>query len=144
MNNELLLLNEKHTDKFIEQTKTKPQETLELKMKKQMQIFSFNPPINLLDGGKWMLAVSLLVCAISVFNITEENNSYSINIPGHWVNKHVEKTINKLNKFLELRSLELHVNEVRKRGKKIKLGDNEGKLSDTDTQKMVYLKNFKI
>ena len=57
MNNELLLLIEKHTDTLIEQTKTKPQETLEFKMNKQMQTFSFNPPINLLEEGKWLLAV---------------------------------------------------------------------------------------
>ena len=52
MNNELLLLFEKHTDTLIEQTKTKPQETLEFKMNKQMQIFSFNPPNNLVEAGK--------------------------------------------------------------------------------------------
>ena len=39
MNNELLLLNKKHTDTLIGNTKTKPQETLEFKMDKQMQIF---------------------------------------------------------------------------------------------------------
>ena len=39
MNNELLLLIKKHTDTLIEQTKTKPQETLEFKMNKQMQNF---------------------------------------------------------------------------------------------------------
>ena len=39
MNNELLLLIEKHTDTLIEQTKTRPQETLEFKMNKQMQNF---------------------------------------------------------------------------------------------------------
>ena len=33
MNNELLLLIKKHTDMLIEQTKAKPQETLEFKMK---------------------------------------------------------------------------------------------------------------
>ena len=32
-------LTKKHTDTLIEQTKTKPQETLEFKMSKQMQIF---------------------------------------------------------------------------------------------------------
>ena len=58
MNNELLLLIKKHTDKLIEQTKTKPQETLEFKMIKQMQTFSFNPPINLFEEGKWLLGVS--------------------------------------------------------------------------------------
>ena len=49
MNNELLLLIKKHTDALIEQTRTKPQETLEFKMNKQMQTFSFNPPINLIE-----------------------------------------------------------------------------------------------
>ena len=39
MNIELLLLFKKHTDILIIQTKTKPQETLEFKMNKQMQIF---------------------------------------------------------------------------------------------------------
>ena len=39
MNNELLLLITKHTDTLIEQTKTKPQETLEFKMNKQRQMF---------------------------------------------------------------------------------------------------------
>ena len=39
MNNELILLIKKRTDTLIEQTKTKPQEFLEFKMNKQMQIF---------------------------------------------------------------------------------------------------------
>ena len=39
MKNELLLLNKKHTDTLVEQTKTKPQETLEFKMKKQVHFF---------------------------------------------------------------------------------------------------------
>ena len=42
---------------------------------------------------------------------------------------------NDLNKLLELNSLELHVDEVRKRGNEIKIGDNEYNLSDFDTQK---------
>ena len=52
MKNELLLLVKKHTDTLFQQTKTKPQETLEFKMNKQMQIFSFLPPINLVEEGK--------------------------------------------------------------------------------------------
>ena len=47
----------------------------------------------------------------------------------------MKKTIDDLNKLLELKSLELHVIEVRKRGNKIKLGDNEYKLSEFDTKK---------
>ena len=39
MNNELLLLIKKHTDTLIEQTTTKPQETLEFKMTIQDKIF---------------------------------------------------------------------------------------------------------
>ena len=50
--------------------------------------------------------------------------------------------INDLNKLLELKYIELHVEEVRKRGNKIKKGDNEYELSDFETQKKTrYLKN---
>ena len=110
MKNKLLLLIEKHTDTLIQQTKTRPQETLEFKMNKQIQTFSFNPPINLVEEGKWLLAVSFFECTNSVFNITNENNSFSITIPGHWQTKSDEKTIQELNKLLELKSLELYVN----------------------------------
>ena len=135
MNNELLLLIKKHTDTLIEQTKTKPQETLEFKMNKQSQTFSFNPPINLIEEGKWLIAVSSSECTNSVFNITNENNSFSIIIPGHYETEFAEKIIDNLNKLLELKSLELHVEEVRKRGNIIKIGDKEYKLSDFDNQK---------
>ena len=135
MNNELLLLIKKHTDTLIEQTKTKPQETLEFQMIKPMQTFSFNPPINLVEEGKWLLGVSSFECTNSVYNVTNENNSFSIIIPGHYETGSDENTIDELNKLLELKSLELHVNEVRKRGNKIKIGDNEYKLSDFDSQK---------
>ena len=60
MNNELLLLDKKHTDTLIEQTKTRPQETLEFKMNKQMQTLSFNPPINLVEGVNGCLQLVLL------------------------------------------------------------------------------------
>ena len=70
MNNELLLLFKKHTDTLIEQTRTRPQETLEFKMNKQMQTFSFNPPINLFEKDKCFLAVSSFECTNSVFKIT--------------------------------------------------------------------------
>ena len=143
MNNELLLLIKKHTDTLIEQTKTKPQETLEFKMNKQMQIFSFNPPINLIEEDKWLLGVSSFECTNSVFNIIDDYNSFSIIITGHYQNESDEKTIDELNKLLELKSLELHVEEVRKRGKKIKMDDNEYKLSDFDTQKNEILEELK-
>ena len=103
---------------LIENTRTRPQETPEFKMNKQMQTFSFNPPINLSEEGKWLMAVTSFETKNSVFNITNENNSFSINKPGHWQTESVEKTINELNKLLELRSkngIELHVEQVRKK-----------------------------
>ena len=42
MNDELLLLNKKHTDTLIEQTKTKSEETLEFKMKDKCKLFRFH------------------------------------------------------------------------------------------------------
>ena len=143
MNNELLLLIKKDTDTLIEQTKTQPQETLEFKMNKQMQTFSLNPPINLFEEDKWLLAVSSFECTNSVFNITDENNSFSIIIPGHWGTEFAEKIIDEVNRLLELRSLELHVNEVRKRSNIIKIGDKEYKLSGFDNQKYEILEELK-
>ena len=102
--------------------------------------------MNLFEEGKWLLAVSSLECTNSVFNITNENNSFSIIIPGHYETESAEKTIDELNQIVELRSLELHVKEVRKRGNKIKIGDNEYKLSDFGSQKneiLGELKNIK-
>ena len=143
MNNELSLLIKKHTDTLIQQTKTKPQETLEFKMNKQTQTFSFNPPINLVEEDKWLLAVSSFECTNSVFNITNENNSFSIIIPGHYQNKTNEKSIDNLNKLLELKSIELHVEEVKKRGDKRKIADKEFNLSDFDDQKNEIIEELK-
>ena len=109
---------------MIEQTKTKPQKTLEMKMNKQMQAFSFNPPINLFEEGKWLLAVSSFECTNSVFNDTNESNSFSITTPIHLETKSTDKTIDELNKILELTFFELHVQKVRKRGKQIRIRDN--------------------
>ena len=143
MNNELLLLIEKHNDTLIEHTQTKPQVTLELKVNKKMQTFSFNPPRNLVDEGKWLLALSSFECTNSVFNITNENNSFSIIIQVHYETEFAEKFNIDLNKLLEPKSLELHVEEVEKKGKKIKIGDKEYKLSDFDTQKTEILEELK-
>ena len=143
MNTELLLLNKKHTDTLIQQTKTKPQETLEFKMNKQRQTYSFNPPINLVEEDKWLLAVSSFECTNSVFNTTDENNSSSIIIPAHWETEVAEKIIDEVNRILELKALELHVEEVRKRGNTIKIGDKEYKLSDFDNQKYEILEELK-
>ena len=80
-------------DTFIEQTRAKPQETLEFKMNKQMETFSFNPPINLVKKGKWLLGVTLFDCTNSVFNLTNENKSFSISTSGHWNSEPAEKLL---------------------------------------------------
>ena len=59
MNIELLLLVQKKlTDTLIEQRKFRSQETLEFRMNKQMESFSFSPSLNLIDKKKWLLAVT--------------------------------------------------------------------------------------
>ena len=64
-------------------------------------------------------------------------------IPGHYQAQFAEKLINDLNELLELNSLELHVEEIRKSGNKIRIGDNEYKLSDFDTQKNEIFEELK-
>ena len=108
-----------------------------------MQTFSFNPIISLVEGGKWLLAVSSFEYTNSVFNITNGNNSFSILIQGHYETEFAEKFIIDLNILLELKSPELHVEEVKKRGNKLKIGDNEYKLSDFDTQENEIIEELK-
>ena len=87
-------------------------------MNKQMK-FSFSPPINLVEEGKWLLAVISFEATNSVFNITNENDSFPITIPRYWTSRGGAATINKLRELLALRKLtdiKLHVGEVRKRG----------------------------
>ena len=143
MNNELLLLIKKHTDTLFEQPKTRPQEILEFKMKKQMQKFSFAPPLNLIEEGKWLLGVTSFECSNSVFSKTNENNSFLITIPGHWQNGSDEKTIDELNKLLEIMSLEMHLKRGKKRRNQFKKEDSENKLSDLDTQKNEILEELR-
>ena len=63
-------------------------------------------------------------CTNSVFNITDENNIFSISLPGRWISEDSEEIINKVNELLELKSengIELHVKEVVKRGTRIEI-----------------------
>ena len=62
-------------------------------MNKQLHKFSFNPPIILLEEAKWLLFVSSFECTNSVYNINDENNSFAINIPGHYQTESAEKNL---------------------------------------------------
>ena len=102
----------------MEQTRTRPPKTLGFVMNKQLGIFSFSPPINLLEEGKWLLGVTAFEATNPVFNISNENNCFSFTIPDHWETESAEETIDELNNFLELRSQndnELHNEQVRKK-----------------------------
>ena len=84
--------------------------------------------------------MSLFKTTNSVFDITDENKSFSISIPGRWrIPIYLEDRISdKLKNLLKLKSendIELYVEEVRKRGFQIKVGDKEYNLSDFDTSK---------
>ena len=87
--------------------------------------------------------MSSFECKSSVFNITDDNNSFSIIIPAHWESEFADKIIDELNRLLKLKTLDLHVNEVRKRGNLIKIGDKEYNLSDFDNQKYEILEELK-
>ena len=113
-------------------------------MNKQTQTFSFNPPINLIEENKWLLAVSSFECTNSVFNKTDDINLISIIKPAHWESEFADKIIDELNRLINLKTLDLHVNEVRKRGNITKIGIIEYKLSDFDNQKYEILQELKI
>ena len=73
---DLLLSITKNCEILIEQTHTKPQETLEFKMIKPRQTFHFSPPIQI--KGDWMIGLTDLEVYNSIFNITEENNKFEL------------------------------------------------------------------
>ena len=88
---------------MIEQTKIKPQETLEFVMNEQTQTSSFNPPLNFSEGGKLLLSVTSFEEVNSLFSITDKNNSFLITIEGHSSSRGGAETINKIQRLLQLR-----------------------------------------
>ena len=72
----LLLSIAKSNQEIVENTHSKPQETLEFKMNKQKESFSFDVPLIL--NEKWMMGVTSLEVYNTVYNITEKNNKLQI------------------------------------------------------------------
>ena len=68
----LLLSIAKSNQEIVENTHSKPQETLEFKMNKQKESFSFDIPLELPE--QWMMGVTSLEVYNTVYNITEKNN----------------------------------------------------------------------
>ena len=73
---DFLLSRTKDCQTLIEQTHTKPQETLEFKKTKRRETFHFNPPIQVKED--WMLGLTDLEVYYSVFNLAEENNKFEL------------------------------------------------------------------
>ena len=82
-----LLLNiAKSNQEIVESTHSKPQGTLEFKMTKQKESFSFDVPLNL--DEKWMMEVTSLEVYSIVCNITEKNNKLEILLPKQQLKEH--------------------------------------------------------
>ena len=68
--------------KIEQNTLTKPQETLEFKMKQNQSTFIFSPPIILTDERsqqeQWLMGVTSLEVYNSVYNINDSNNTLKI------------------------------------------------------------------
>ena len=119
MTNELLLLPKTHTDMLFQQTKTRPQEALEVKLPHLTIAFSFSPPINLAGEAKLLLAVTSFELTNSVLSITDGSIIFSMTMPGPWTRYDGKDNIIRLSNLIGLRSqndIELHVKEVDKRG----------------------------
>ena len=89
------------------------------KLNTPLKAFLLNPPMNLSEEGKSLLAVTTFEATNFVSTITNENNNFSITIPVHWNSELAEITIDELYKLLEFRSqndIELYVEQVRKKG----------------------------
>ena len=72
----LLLSIAKSNLDIVENTLSKPQETLEFKMNKQKESFSFDIPLDLPE--QWMMGVTSLEVYNTVYNITEKNNKLKL------------------------------------------------------------------
>ena len=72
----LLLSIAKSNLDIVENTLSKPQETLEFKMNKQKESFSFDIPLELPE--QWMMGVTSLEVYNTVYNITEKNNKFKL------------------------------------------------------------------
>ena len=82
----LLLSYAKSNQENVENTHSKPQETLEFKMTKQKESFSFDVPLLLAE--KWMMGVTNLEVYNTVYNITEKNNKLEILLTKQQLEEH--------------------------------------------------------
>ena len=65
-----------------------------------MEIFPSNPPLNLSEE-EWVLAVTSFEAKNSVFNITDENNSFSNTTPSPCISECTEEIVDEKNIYFE-------------------------------------------
>ena len=75
----------KSNQDIVENTHSKPQETLEFKMTKQKESFSFDVPLELPE--QWMTGVTSLEVYNSVCIITSKNDSFEIRLTEEQIEK---------------------------------------------------------
>ena len=92
-----------------------------------METFSSNPSIKLFEEGKWLLAVTSFEASNSVFNVTDENNSFSNTTPAHWSSEIVEEIINQLKNYqsVDLKTITNYMLKKFKKGTRIVM-ENSG------------------
>ena len=73
---ELLLSITKNCETLIEQTRRKPEETLDFKMIKPRELFHFTPPVQI--KGDWMIGLTDLEVDNFIHIITEQNNKLQL------------------------------------------------------------------
>ena len=78
---------------IVENTLSKPQETLEFEMNKQKESFSFDIPLELTD--QWMMGVTSLVEVYNtVYNITEKDNIFQVQLTNKQIKHIISSTSN--------------------------------------------------
>ena len=82
----LLLSIAKSNQEIVENTHSKPQETLEFKKTKQTESFSSDVSLELPE--KWMMGVTSLEVYNTVYNITEKNNKLEILLTKQQLEEH--------------------------------------------------------
>ena len=58
-----------------------------------MDTFSLSPPISFREGGKGMLTVKRFEATNSVFNVIDENRSFSVSTPRYYVPRAAKKML---------------------------------------------------
>ena len=76
-------IGKKNTDKLLERTKTKPQETLKCYLTKSMVTFQLNSPSGL-EMRKYMTTIPDIEVQTSVFKIFELNIIFKTYTSGYW------------------------------------------------------------